>query len=108
MVAHLVDSPEGQAELARHGLTSLDLATAIDRFQQAEGRKVGTWIGINEHGFFGSAREGWRADRPGAFAEPLLNMPWVQILELLGRVPAGTTAEFLESEEARQGGGGHD
>jgi len=94
---HLVDSPAGQAQLAKHGLTTRDLATAIARFQKAEKVRVGTLIGVNEDGFFGSTEEGWRPDRPGAFDEPLLNIPWVQILELLGRVPENTTGEFLES-----------
>ena len=94
---HLVNSPKGQTELARRGLTTRALATAIVRFQQAEGVRVGTLIGVNEHGFFGSTREGWRPDQPGAFDEALLIIPWVQILELLARLPAGTTREFLES-----------
>jgi hypothetical protein len=108
MTVHLIESPEGRALLAGHGLTARDLATAIDRFQEAEGTRVGTWIGINEHGFFGSTREGWRPDLVDAFAKPILNIPWVQILELLGRVPAGTTQEFLDTAETQAGGGGHD
>lgn len=58
---------------------------------------VGTLIGVNKDGFFGSTREGWRPDQPDAYAEPLLNIPWVQIFEYLGRVPDGTTGEFLRS-----------
>ncbi len=96
MTVHLVESPEGQAELAKRGLTTHDLATAIAAFQKTERVRVGTLIGVNEHGFFGSTAEGWRPDQPDAFAEPLLNVPWVQIFELLGRVPSGTTGEFLE------------
>ena len=93
----LIDSPAGQVQLVKRSLTTRDLATAIARFQTAEGVRVGTLIGINEDGFFGSTEEGWRPDRPGAFDEPLLNIPWVQILELLGRVPENTTGEFLKS-----------
>jgi len=95
-IVHLVETPAGQAELARRGLTTQDLARAIVRFQKAERVWVGTLIGVNEDGFFGHKDEGWRPDRPGAFDEPLINIPWVQILELLGRVPEGTTGEFLE------------
>jgi len=102
MTVHLVDSPEGQAELAKRGLTTRALGAAIVRFQQAEVVRLGTLIGVNAHGFFGSRREDWRPDLPGAFDEALIFIPWVQILELLGRVPAGTTGEFLES-----GGGSH-
>ena len=93
----LIDSPAGQVQLVKRSLTTRDLATAIARFQTAEGVRVGTLIGINEDGFFGSTEEGWRPNRPGAFDEPLLNIPWVQILELLGRVPENTTSEFLKS-----------
>ena len=94
---HLVESPTGQAALAGHGLTINALARAGVEFQKREGVRVGTLIGVNQDGFFGSTREGWRPDQPDAFAEPLLNIPWVQILELLNRVPDGTTGEFLES-----------
>ena len=94
---HLVESPAGQAQLAKRGLTTRDLGKAIARFQKAEKVRVGTLIGVNEDGFFGSTDEGWTPDKPGAFDEPLLNIPWVQILELLGRVPENTTGEFLES-----------
>lgn len=45
-----------------------------------EGIRVSTLIGINEHGFFGSTREGWYPDQPDAFAEPLLTIPRVPIL----------------------------
>ena len=93
---HPIDSPAGQAQLVKRRLTSRDLATAIAEFQRVEGIRVGTLIGVNEDGFFGSTEEGWTPDRPGAFDEPLLNIPWVQILELLGRVPENTTGEFLE------------
>jgi hypothetical protein len=32
---------------------------------------------------FGSSREDWSPDQPDAFAEPLIVIPWVQILEAL-------------------------
>ncbi len=94
---HLVESPAGQAQLAKRGLTTRDLGKAIAEFQKAEKVRVGTLIGVNEDGFFGSTDEGWTPDKPGAFDEPLLGIPWVQIFELLGRVPENTTGEFLKS-----------
>jgi hypothetical protein len=94
---HLVDSPAGQAALASQRLTTRDLARAVTEFQKREGVWVGTLIGVNQDGFFGSAREGWRPDQPDAFAEPLISIPWVQIQELLNQVPDGTTGEFLAS-----------
>ena len=45
---------------------------------------------------FGSRREGWRPDRPDAYAEPFIPVLWVRVLELLGRVPKGSTGKFLE------------
>jgi hypothetical protein len=45
---------------------------------------------------FGSTREGWRPDLPDAACkEPFTPLLWIRILELLGRVPAGSTARFL-------------
>ena len=93
---HLIQSAAGQAELTRRGLTARDLATAVTRFQAAEKVRVGTLIGVNQDGFFGSTEEDWSPDWPGAFDQPLLTIPWVQILELLGRVPENTTGEFLD------------
>jgi hypothetical protein len=69
MMVHLIGSPKGQAELAKHGMTTYDLATAIRHFQIAEGVRVGTLIGVNAEGFFGAKREGWRPDQPDAFSE---------------------------------------
>jgi hypothetical protein len=92
-----IDSPAGQALLVSHGLTSKTLASAIIEFERQEGIRVGTLIGVSKDGFFGSTREGWRPDQPNAYSEPLLNIPWVQLRELLGRVPEGTSGDFLKS-----------
>ena len=97
MIVHLIDSPEGQAELASHGLITYDLITAIKHFQVAEGIRVGTLIGVNEQGFFGAKREGWLPDQPDAFSEPLISIPWVQILEYLERAPTGRTGRFRDA-----------
>jgi hypothetical protein len=93
---HLINSPAGQALLITRGLTSMDLARAITEYQRREGVRVGTSIGVSKDGFFGSTREGWRPDHPNAFAEPLIIVPWVHILELIGRMPDGTTGEFFK------------
>ena len=85
---HLIGSSRGQAELAKHNMTTYDLITAIKHFQVAAGIRVGTLIGINEQGFFGSKRENWRPDQPHAFSEPLINIPWAQILDYLRSEPA--------------------
>ncbi|CAA6605792.1 hypothetical protein MTBLM1_70008 [Rhodospirillaceae bacterium LM-1] len=96
-VVHLIESPAGQAALAVQKLSTRDLARAIAEFQKREGVRIGTLIGVNQNGFFGSAREGWRPDQPDAFSKPLINIPWVQILELLNEIPDGTTGQFLAS-----------
>jgi hypothetical protein len=44
---------------------------------------------------FGSNHEGWRPDLPDACSEPFVPLLWLKILELLGRVPEGSTARFL-------------
>ena len=46
---------------------------------------------------FGSSREDWSPDQPDAFAEPLIVIPWVQILELLCRLPEGTTGRLTSN-----------
>ena len=55
---------------------------------------------------FGSRREGWHPDLPDACGEPFIPVLWLQILELLGRVPKGSTARFIQDGtlpgEARQ------
>ena len=92
---HGLDSPEAEAELTRQDLTRAGLEQAIAAFEQAEKTQVGTLIGISEDGVFGSDREDWSPDQPTAFSEALIVIPWVQILELLGRVPEGTTGRLL-------------
>ena len=98
---HGLDTPEAQAESARQDLTRADLDQAITAFEQAEKTQVGTLIGISEDGVFGSDREDWSPDQPTAFAEPLIVIPWVQILELLGRLPEGTTGRLLAEGQPR-------
>jgi hypothetical protein len=53
-------------------------------------------VGINHDGLFGSTRKGWRPDLPDACTEPFIPLLWLKVLELLGRVPQGSTARFLE------------
>ena len=45
---------------------------------------------------FGIGREGWRPDLPDACREPFIPLLWVKVHELLGRVPAGSTARFVK------------
>ena len=93
---HGLGSPEGEAVLARQGLTRADLHHALAELERSEDIRVRSIVGINDDGVFGSTREGWRPDLPDACKEPFVPLLWLRILELLGRVPQGSTARFLE------------
>jgi len=45
---------------------------------------------------FGTSREGWRPDLLDACREPFIPLLWVKVHELLGRVPEGSTARFVQ------------
>jgi hypothetical protein len=91
---HAPDSPEAEALLAERGLTRADLDRALAELECTEGTAIRTIVGINDDGVFGSHREGWHADLPDACVEPFIPVLWLQVLELLGRVPKGSTAKF--------------
>jgi hypothetical protein len=93
---HAPDSTEAEALLIERGLTRTDLDRALAELECIEGTAIRTIIGINDDGVFGSRRVGWRPDLPEAHAEPFVPVMWLQVLELLGRVPKGSTARFLE------------
>ena len=42
------------------------------------------------------AAKGWRPDLPDACHEPFIPLLWLKVLELLGRVPEGSTARFVQ------------
>jgi hypothetical protein len=89
-----LDSPEGRELLAGYGLTSADVERALLRYHEAAGTRIDTIVGLNEDGVFGATGE---PDAPHQTVVPLL---WLQVLELLGRVPQGSTARFLEDGTA--------
>lgn len=93
---HAPDSAEAEALLRERGLTRADLDHAIAELARTESIAIRTIAGINDDGVFGTRREGWRPDLPGAHNEPFIPVLWLQVLELLGRVPKGSTARFLE------------
>jgi hypothetical protein len=45
---------------------------------------------------FASTRTGWHPDLPDACTELFIPLLWLKIFEPLGRVPAGSTARFLQ------------
>jgi hypothetical protein len=84
--------------LLAQGLTTAKLERAVTLYQAQENDPVGTWIGVHEaHGFFFSPDPRWHPDDPDAFASPIGWIPWVHIHELLGNLPEGTTADYLDS-----------
>ena len=93
---HGLDSPEGEAVLGEQGLTRADLERALAELERTEGTRIRSIVGINDDGIFSSTREGWRPDLPDACKEPFVPLLWLKIQELLGRVPQGSTARFLE------------
>jgi hypothetical protein len=90
------DSPEAWALLAEQGPGPADLNHALARLERTEGTTVRTIVGINEDGVFGTSRAGWRPDLPDACREPFIPLLWLKVHELLGRVPAGSTARFIQ------------
>jgi len=93
---HPPGSPEAEALLSERGLTPANLDHALAELERTEGIAIRTIAGINDDGVFGSRREGWRPDLPDACDQPFIPLLWLQVLELLGRVPKGSTAKFLE------------
>ena len=86
-----IDSPEAEALLIERGLGRAELNHALAELERSEGIAIRTIVGINDDGVFSSRREGWHPDLPDACAEPFIPLFWLQVLELLGRVP---TARF--------------
>ena len=95
---HRLDSPEAEAVLAERGVTRADLDRALAELERTEGIRVRSIVGINHDAVFGSRREGWHPDLPDACKEPFVPLLWLKVLELLGRVPAGSTARFLREQ----------
>jgi hypothetical protein len=93
---HAPDSPEAGALLAEQGLGPADLKRAFAHLERAEGTPIRSIVGINEDGLFGVTRAGWRPDLPDALQEPFIPILWLKLHELLGRVPQGSTARFVQ------------
>jgi len=92
--------------IIERGLTRPELDHALAELERIQGIQIRTIVGINDDGVFGSGRKGWQPSLPDACGEPFIPVLWLQILELLGRVPKGSTAWFIHDGtlpgEARQ------
>jgi hypothetical protein len=93
---HGLDTAEAEAVLGEVGVTRADLDRALAALERSEGIQVRSIVGVNHDGVFGSTRESWRPDLPDACKEPFVPLLWLKVHELLGRVPEGSTARFLE------------
>lgn len=92
---HHLESLRGQLLMRRNELTLDDIKKAVALWHQDSESTIRTVIGVGEDGLIGSERDGWHPDLPDAFSSGLVMIPWVQILELLKRVPDGATGIFL-------------
>ena len=98
LTVHSLASDAGRRILTRQKIDAAQLARAIAAYEAAEHVRVATSIGVHKrHGFFFSTDPEWQPDHPDAFADPIGNIPWVQIHELLGMLPEGSTADFLNT-----------
>ena len=93
---HGLDSPEAEAVLGEVGITRADLDRALAELERSEGIRIRSIVGINQDGVFGVSRAGWRPDLSDALQEPFIPILWLKIHELLGRVPGGSTARFVQ------------
>ena len=82
--------------LSHMGITRAQLDQALAELERSEGVWIRSIVGINHDAVFGSRRAGWHPDLPDACKEPSVPVLWIKVHELLGRVPAGSTARFLE------------
>lgn len=97
---HHLDSVRGQIIARQNKLTHDEIKKAVELWHEDSKSCIRTVIGVNDDGLFGSEQDGWHPDLPDAFSNGLIIIPWVQILELLKRVPEGATGAFLESQSA--------
>lgn len=89
------DSPEAGGLLAEQDLSTADLHGALAHRERAAGTFSPHLVGINEDAVFRVSRAGGRADLPDVLQEPFIPLLGVKVHELLGRVPAGSTARFI-------------
>lgn len=84
------------ALLAVNKLTKDKIGDALRIYAKRENAIIGTILGVSVDGVIFTPTENWRPNMPDAFTDIGI-VPWIQIHELLGNVPEGTTGDFLQS-----------
>lgn len=95
---HHLESLDGKRLIQRHELTLDDIKKAVEMWHHDSRSSIRTVIGVGNDGLIGSERNGWHPGLPDAFSNGLVMIPWIQILEILKRVPDGATGKFLSTE----------
>lgn len=83
------------ALLAVNKLTKDQIADALRIYAERENAVIGTILGVSVDGVIFTPVEGWHPNRKDAFTDICI-VPWIQIHELLGNVPEGTTEGFFD------------
>ena len=97
---HHLESQDGKRLLQRNELTLDEVKKAVALWHEDSKSTIRTVIGVGEDGLIGSEVDDWHPDLPNAFSSGLVMIPWVQILELLKRVPEGATGALLGGASA--------
>ena len=99
---HHLRSDNGHALLQRYKLSLEEIDHALNLFNGDGDIRIRTVIGVTNDGLIGSERPEWQPNIPDAFGKGLVIVPWVQILEFLGRVPPNSTEALFEDVKTKQ------
>ncbi|MCZ2341350.1 MAG: hypothetical protein LC104_06080 [Bacteroidales bacterium] len=95
LTLHRVNSDEGRHILALKQLVIDELSHALARYEIVENVQVRLVIGIHEQqGVFYSTDSQWE-NTTNSIGAPVGVIPWMQVYELLGYVPEGSTTDDL-------------
>jgi len=92
---HSSGSAGEAALLAVNKLTKDQIADALQIYAKRETVIIGTILGISIDGVIFTPTENWHPNMSDAFTDIGI-VPWIQIHELLGNVPDGTTEGFFD------------
>lgn len=92
---HSSGSAGEAALLAVNKLTKNQIGDALRIYAKRENAIIGTILGVSVDGVIFTPTENWRPNMLDAFTDIGI-VPWIQIHELLGNVPEGTTEGFFD------------